>query len=338
MTFKGSATAIKSVLALSIFLLFPGCTDFLQGKPKKQDFIEIKKDNLACVKDISNKFKIFIQSGATDQEVDRTFECIDFTLLELQNRAEGRADKNSFSNEDVFKIFNQFLHEAQISQDATNDLLKLKAGLIGGQEDQITKPEMSSLRELLKKVQVEVHQLIPFVKIYGLQKGQRDFTKQTIEDAFKQLALSANKIFKATQLTRSGYQFEDFKKLMTSLSVFQGEPNGFVGLAVDVKNLLVGQESLQSESDFGIFITGITDLLKLYAYQNQGYANFTIIDANSMNETLDYVQEWVRILENSVQYKKTKILTQESLDPFIYKIADQGLLPISIKEIGRAHV
>lgn len=331
MTFKLLRSFTQWLMIVAIFSCWTGCTDFLQGKPKKQDFIEVKKENLACVKDISNKIKLLIQSGATDQEVDKTFGCIDSTLLELQTRAEGKTDKNSFTTEDVFKIFDQFLHEAQISQTATNELLKFKSGLIGGQDDQITKPEISALRDFLKIVQVEVHQLLPYAKVYGLTKGQKEFSKETIQAAFTQLSVSANKIFKSTQLTRTGYQFEEFKKMMTNLNVFQNDSNDFSGLAFDVKNLLVGGESLQSEADFQFFIAGITDMLKLYSLQNQGYASFEIKDAATMTETINYIQDWIQVLENSVQFKKSKMISQETIDPIISRLAGKNMLPVQIK-------
>lgn len=330
MIYKRKNLWLKTILSTVFILSFSSCSDFLQGKPKRHDYIEVKKENLICLKNISSQIKRFFKSEATSADIDAAFTCLDETLLELQTRVQGTTDRDSFSNEDTFKIFDQFLNEAKISKETANEILKLKTALLGGSELKITKVELSSLRDLLKIIKTEVYQLLPYATIYSFKKGNNELSKDKIASAFKQLSLSLNKIFISTQLVRSDYKFDDFKKLVLNLNIFGSDSGELFDLAFEIKNLLLGSETLQSSTDYQAFIFSVTEILRLYSIQNQGYVTFEIQNKQQMKEAIEFIEEWLAILENSIQYKRSEVILSETLDPLIAKIAAKNILPVKL--------
>ena len=168
---------LKTGLSIIFSLGLLSCDKFLTGKPKKQDFIEVKKDNLKCLNELTTQVQAYLKTESKDQDIDDTFACLDTTLNEFQIRAQGSQDANVFSDDDIFQIFQTFLVDAKISKAATLDILKLKAALLGGNEKSLSKIEITQLRELLKILKPELHLLKPYIKLFNFTKADKIHSK-----------------------------------------------------------------------------------------------------------------------------------------------------------------
>ncbi len=322
---------IRAVLTVTLALFQFSCSEFLKGKPKKQDTIEVSKDSLSCLKDVTQKWKDFLKSETTEKEIEKVFTCLDTTLNEFQSRSEGRIDSQAFTSDELFQIFDKFFKDAQLSKETTKDLLILKTAVLGGSPDKITKKEITDLRQYLLLVKVEAKALLPYSQLFKFEKPEASFSKKTLEDGFGQLNLSLKTLFKASQIYHSDYQFSDLQRLITNLNILDQKQDDLLGLAVKVKNLIVGNQPLQTESDYLVFIDNLTEVLRLYSFHVQGYVKFEIENPDGLNDAVDYAQSWLRLLENSLQFKRSKIVTAESLDPLIEEISRRGLIPIDVK-------
>lgn len=321
----------KKILVLILAVLPFSCTEFLKGKPKKEESITVSKESVDCVNGLKEKWKTLLDSTADEKEVDKAFDCIDATLGEFQNRVEGEADANSFTAEELQKIFTRFTPNAEISAEATKELLLLKAALLGGPADKITKQEISQLRKFVDLVKVEAKALLPYVQLLKFKKEITPFSKKMLQDGFGQLNVSLKNLFKSSQLYRSDYDLNDLLKLVMSLKILDEEQSQLLPLAGFLKNLLAGTQVLQAENDYIFFIDNLTDALKLYSYHVQGYVQFAIEKPSSLDDTIGYVENWLSLLESSLQFKKTKTISTETLDPLIAEISKRGLIPVSLQ-------
>ncbi|MBC7465812.1 MAG: hypothetical protein H7256_07455 [Bdellovibrio sp.] len=329
MIFKSYRLWIKLIVGLTLVLPFSAC-DFLKGRPKKDEYIEVKKESLTCLKGLSKKFKAILKSELSQNEVDDSFVCLDQVLNEFQSRVQGTADANTFSKTDLFEIFNKFLSDANISHEATSDILRLKAALLGGSDQTLAKTEITTLKEFLVVIKGEVRNLLPYVKIFNFKKGNQEFSKEFITQAFAQLDSSLRALKDQSLLTRADYRFEDLKRLVLNLKLLDDDQNDFLDLGSDVNDVLVGNDLLKTETDYNTFITSFANVLKLYTVFQQGFVNFEISNAKNMSEIFEFVQGWINVLENSNQFKKNKIISVETLDPLILKIATKGIIPIDL--------
>lgn len=307
-----------------------GCSDFLKGKPKEALTIEVKKEAMSCLKNVSLDIKKFMKSESTDSEIEKTFDCFDSTLKEFQTRAEGVVEKEAFTADELFQIFDKFIQESQVSKEATGDLLTLKAALLGGTVQKITKPEIAALREYLLTLRSEVKNLLPYAQLITFKKTDSPFSKTMIKSGFAQLNLSLKNLMKASKLAQSNYQFHDLKNLAVNLKLINEEQKDLMNLAEKVNTLLVGQEQISTEAERHIYIDNLTEVLRLYSTQVHGYVKFEISNAANVRDAFEYASDMVDLLENTIQYRKSKMISSESIDPLLSEILKKDTLPVKL--------
>lgn len=200
----------SKVFSYFIFILMPvmmlsSCTEFTKGKAKKEEVIEIKQDTMSCLKDVALDVQNFMKSEVSNEDIDKTFSCIDETIAQFQTRVEGREEATSFNSEELFDIFKTFVEDANISRDATRDLLGLKTALLGGSDQKITKAELSVLREYLVVIKEEAKKILPHAQLLTFQKTEGAYSKDQIKAAFTQLNATLKSLLAASRMAQSSY-------------------------------------------------------------------------------------------------------------------------------------
>lgn len=327
MTFRKYINILFSILTL---FLLSSCSDFLKGKPKQDKIIEIKQESMSCLNNVSLDIKKFLKAELSNSEIEKTFLCFDNTLKEFQTRVEGTVEKDSFTTDDLHQIFEKFIKDGNISKEAARDLLMLKSALLGGSSQKITKEELSVLREYLISLRAEVINIAPYVQLFSFKKSEIVFSKKMIKEGFAQLNLSLKNLLKISKLSHSNYQFSDLKNLAVNLNIVSEDQKDIIVLAEKVNELLAGRQQLSSEEDRFLYIDNLTEVLRLYSTQVQGYVKFAINNPSAMNDTFEYVHDMVELLENTAQYKKSNIISYESIDPLLTEILKKDILPVKI--------
>lgn len=313
-------------------LLFSGCSDFLKGKAKEEISIEIKQETMSCLKNVSLDLKKFMNSESTDAEIEKTFSCFDNTLKEFQTRAEGAAEKEAFTADELHQIFDKFIQEAQVSKVAALDLLTLKSALLGGSSQKITKAEISLLREYLLVLRTEVKNLLPYAQLITFRKSEVLFSKTMIKNGFAQLNLSLKNLMKASRLSQSNYQFQDLKNLAINLKLVGEDEKDLLALASTVNNLLVGQEQISTVSERHIYIDNLTEVLRLYSTQVHGYVKFEMSGPAVLADAFEYVHDLIELLENTIQYRKSNMISSDSIDSLLTEILKKDILPVKLSK------
>lgn len=321
---------IKFPLFVLVLFSLTSCSDFLKGKPKQNEIIEIKQEVMSCLKNVSLDIKKFMKSELSNSEIEKTFLCFDSTLKEVQTRVEGAAEKGSFTAEELHQIFEKFIKDGNVSREAVSDLLMLKSALLGGGSQKITKEEISLLREYLISLRTEVENLSPFARLFTFKKSEVVFSKNMINNGFAQLNLSLKNLLKASKFSHSAYQFNDLKNLVINLKIVSEDQKDLMVLAEKVNDLLIGHQELSSEEDRFLYIDNLTEVLRLHAVQVQGYVKFAVSNPTTMNDTFEYVHDMIELLENTTQYKKTNIISYESIDPLLTEILKKDILPVKL--------
>lgn len=212
-----------------------------------------------------------------------------------------------------------------------NDLLQLKSALVGGDALVLTKKEISDLRQFLLIIKTEMKLLLPFAKIFQFKKTEIPLSKNTLIDGFHQFNKSLKNLFKASQIYKSNYQYEDLEKLIVNFKLVDETQQELLDLAHKLKDLLVGQNEIRGEQDYLLVIDNLTESLRLYSFFIQGYIHFEISKPEYLVDAIDFVQDWFQLLENSVQFKKTKLIDVNTIDPLIQKINEISKKETNIK-------
>ena len=323
---------LLNILSYLFFLIFlTSCSEYLIGKPNKPKDIEIKSNGkLACLDNITEDMQRFLDSEGSDNEVDQTITCINDTLTELQLRVQGSLEANSFTIEDIYKILSKFASKTQISEIAAQNLILLKAALLGGEATKITKTEINLLKNYLIKIGVEAKNLRPFIKVFYFNKSEKHFSKIFIKEATDQLNTSLKNLYTASLLGISNYSFENFKDLVINVLNLNADKKSMVEVAGWLSSVVGGKESIMNENDRFTYIDNITELMRLYANFMNGHAQFEITNSANLNETLNFVDECIKLIETSLQYKKTRQISVQTLDGFVGALTKSNLLKFKL--------
>lgn len=321
-------------LSMGLILTFVSlsCTEFLKGKPKKQDVITLENKSLECSKQLKDNFEKMFNSELSEQKIDETFDCINKTIELFVQKVEGKQNANQFTADELLKIMNQFQPDAEMTIDSTREILNLKKALFGGALEFITKSELELVRNYLKLVQVESKKNSEFMQIYSFDLAKNKFSADFIKMGFKQLRSSLKTLLGETQIYKSEYNYADFVKLLETLNVDKtAEDKKNIKMLGHVMFLIQGDVKLKTESDYHLAIDNLVDLAELYAEFTYAGLEFKITEKNQFKQLIQFMEKSIHILESSVQYKWTKLIKVESIDPLIIELLEKKVIPLDVK-------
>jgi|GEM_PF-5681746 len=325
------AGLVRTLHVLLIGFFLSSCSEYLKGKPASIDYLEIKSDGkLACLNKVSSDMAKFLNSEGTDSEIDQTLNCIDITLSELQLRVEGRAHAASFTAEEVYQILSKFASQAKISQIAAENLIVLKAALLGGETSRITKSEIDHLKKYLVVVKGEAKKISPFIKLLYFKKTEKQYTKNNINEAFVQLNQSLKNLYKNSQLSSAAYSFDNFKEFIINILNLSGEDAAMFEIMNRLSKVLSGSHGVLSEAERLRYIDNVTEVLRLYSVYRNGHVKFEITNSGTLSESLDFIEAGLTLIENTLQFKNTQTISAQTIDGLIAAITNSNILSYKI--------
>lgn len=321
----------RILLGVVAALAFSACSEYLDGKPFRTNFITIKSDGkLACLDNVASDMQKFLDSTGSNTEIDQTVSCINTTLTELQLRVEGRSDATAFTADEVYEILAKFASQANVSLQAARNLVLLKAALLGGETGKITKTEIDLLKNYLLLVSAEAKRLKPYIQLFYFKATERAHSKTFINEGFGQLNQSLKTLYRNSNLTSADYSFESFKELIINLLNLSEDKKAMAELASKLNGLLNGNLTVLTESERLAYIDNLTEALRLYSVYSNGYAKFEIVTTSGLNETFDFFDQGFRLLENSLQYRKNQSISVTSIDGLVSAVTKSNLLPYKL--------
>lgn len=313
------------VLVLSLSLM-TSCSEFLKGKPKSQDFIEIQSASLGCLEDVSKDLSQFFKAEAGPEAVDKTLNCITKTITEFQKKVEGRSEASAFTADEVYDIFTKFVSQAKLSKAAAQNIILLKSAILGGSSSKVTKAELSDLIKYLQIVSLEAKKLAPYVKVFSFKKTEKAYSKEFITNSFEQLGQSLKILLRTSKLSNSSYSFTDFKNLVVNVLNLADKEQNLAEIVSKINYVLNGYQTELTDVERDEYIDSITDLLEVYAMYSNAHFKFDLRDFENMDSSFEFVNQIVKLVENSLQYRKTAVISSNSLDRLFIEISKSDLL------------
>jgi hypothetical protein len=312
-------------------LLFSSCTEFLSGKPKANDSIEIQSQLSDCLNDVPTDIKNFLDSKAGGEVLDRTVLCIDDTLTKLQTKVEGRQNADAFSADEVYDLVSTFVKGSTLSREGAKNLISLKAALLGGDKTRITKGEINDLKTYLGIIRDEAKKLIPYILVFRFEKSNKLYSKEFIKEAFGVLNSSIKVLAKASSLAGSNYTFSDFRNFLVNVLNLQGQEKNTVEILTQVNYVLNGYALDLDETEKGIYVDNLTEFLRLVSVQANDYVNFDIEDLDTLDDMIEYIQEGIKLIQNSLQYRRTGVVSVNSLDHLMLALSQSDMFTYKVR-------
>lgn len=313
-----------------------GCSQFLNGKKKEDQIIELSDSKFEGLKDLPETLKRFTSGDATPEEIEKSFKTLEDALVYFRKRTKGSGE-DSYTADDLRKFFGKyFLKDNNVSPDLAKALMKLKKALFGGSEIDLTKAELDRMVRILGILRVEFVKISPHMKMLLFQKDKGTVSSEEIGSAMKQLRSTADTLLGNLDLTRSDYSFEDTQEVFSGLADFiEGSKpiqiysrfRDWLPVITSVKAILFGEHAgLNGQREWSSAILTLTDGYDMALRYHYMVTESLFSNQKEVRTTLGFVEQFLRIILNCHQMSKTGRIPFAQVDKLILQASERGFL------------
>jgi hypothetical protein len=339
----------KWTLALLCFSTsLSGCTEFLEGKKRESEVIELSDTRFKCLRTLPKTLKDFSVGEAKPQEIRSSFDCVREALIYFQKKTYGSIP-DAYTADEMRSFFGKyFLKENNVSPEFALELMKAKAALLGGSTRYITKTELSVLVDVFATMRDEAVDVAPHIRILLMQAEKSEKQWDLIAAGIAQLRKSLHPILEKTQFAKSEYSFADFKRALAGFSDFVRGPEPFepyekysswIPLVESVKNFLLGQHAQMSNLDQ--WKDGLDNYLSLYELAlkySYVISGLNYEKPSDLRQLSQFLSQGLDLLSESHQMKISGSIPLEDIDGLIDQLLSRSKLSVrssSVKETYR---
>ncbi|MCX7978374.1 MAG: hypothetical protein N2578_05165 [Bdellovibrionaceae bacterium] len=307
-------------ITLFVVLVFPliSCSDFLRGEGSKRDNqVELQTQKLSCLNTVPNRMHQLTTLEAEKVDIDALSDCLDNAFTEFRLKTKG-STSSGYTPENLRTFFNDyFTRKTQISPQLAREIFVLKAALVGGSEQELTKAEIQRLQSLLKDLAELLKEMRPWLTTLNFSN-----TKSTAEEIRASVGVLRGaliNLLKKTELARSRYTFANFTTLLNELRVFIGrEHETVLTLMGPVKVILFGEQAnFQSERDWRSAIFTATELLEIGLLAYNRFQSGFELNEQSIDPTAELISGGLRLLGQSWQVEQQGGIPFHQIDRLI---------------------
>lgn len=332
---SSSRRFVAGLLALTSLTGVVGCSEFLNGKKIDPEVIEFSDQRFACLQNIPDQLEKFSIGTAEEREIRQGFDCMAEALTYFNRKTYGSL-QNAYTVEEMRRFFGKyFLKKNNVTPEFAAELMKIKRALLGGSTGHITKDEIVNLVEFLRLMRDEAVELAPHVKVLLTQTEQKSTNWEQISSAIDQLRRSLKRLLEKTQIAKSDYSFDDVKNALSGFAEFiRGqEPfapyqkySQWVPMVESVKIVLMGRRAqFAGVHQWNSALDTLMDLYELALKYHYVIGDFEFNDKAKLRQALQFLNQGLKLLENSHQMKNAGRIPVEDLDNLI----DQALPQVS---------
>ncbi|MEO0334917.1 MAG: hypothetical protein AAF202_00880, partial [Pseudomonadota bacterium] len=146
------------------------CGLSVDEKPAQDRDVEVGQQ-VGCLSDIGQISIDFIEARLKDKKLRRTLDCVTFSIEAFENYTEGE-DKFTYKPTEVRDFLQRFFlnrnekrQDLKLSDEFLEELMHLKAMIVGGSPELITRPELRRLAESSKKIKRALMTLNPVMSV-----------------------------------------------------------------------------------------------------------------------------------------------------------------------------
>ncbi len=333
-----SKKLVGLLLSLSLLMTLSSCSDFLRGPKHEPETLDLPTGALVCLQKLPENFTKFENGNAKATEVEADFRCLEAALVYFKERTVGTY-KEAYLAEDFRHFFGKyFLTKNNISRNFADQLVLLKAAVIGGSPDLVSKDEVAQLAVFIGVLREELIPLLPSLEI--LMQKAPDANQAQIDEATASVKKAGQALLKASALHKSDYTFEDLHNLSVEVGAFLGLQS-HSQIAVDfkkywplfdsAKKVLLGEEaSLKSPLDWVEALNSFSDLYNLALQKHYLLNGFHFDSISDLDKIGHALEDFLSLLLNSNQLKKHNFIPCNQIDEMIDHLYETGLIQSEI--------
>lgn len=324
------------VFAVS-FISLVACSEYLKGKKKEPDVIELNTDRFDCLKKVGDFFEKYSNGESNESEIRAQSQCLIDAITYFKERARG-SYPNGYSSLDLHKFFGKYFFTTKTKNpELSEELMKLKAALLGGTKDQVTKDELELLKNVFRALENELVALSSSTPIL-FWKVQLNY-EQVVQhhETFDRLEKSLQKLVAGTQLVKSDYSFADFKKFLLELDKLRKSRdesiiNAYLPLVEATKELFIGKEvQLSQQSHWNKSIETVISIYRAASFYRFFLKDFNWKNSSQLNIFYSFIESIVDFLGNNYQMHYGKELPFVGIDQFLDRLEGKKFFKMPLK-------
>lgn len=333
----------RSLLAVFLGIYLLGCSDYLKGEKAKPQVIELSDGSFSCLNDVPGTLRDLFGGQATEAKLDGSLTCLEQALVYFKEKTKG-SHGEAYSGEDFRKFFGKhFLKKDNISSPFMAEILKLKSGLIGGSPDIFTKSEITRLAQLVALLKKELKTLLPYQRIIFLK--ETSVKSESIEELTIRIRNSMQNLFKETQLYKTDYSFQDFKRFVIELANFIEIRDGqsslkkikdLLPVVETIKDIVLGEPvELAGYYDWSSALDSYIGIYDLVLRKHYLVPKNDVANSQSAKDLGEMLMKALVLIEDTHQMKKKGIIPTTQIDELIEGLVQHEFLvtPIETKTI-----
>jgi hypothetical protein len=201
-----------------------GCERFLKDSVHSKKTFELDLQGVKCLSGVPDVLTNYFQQKLLPHQLHDSTLCVDKALGEFLNSTRG-SEAASYKTDEVKKFFQKYIFKREISPELAREIMKLKAAMIGGTEDVITRSEFEKLRGLLFVLEKELLRLYPHLNIYLLRETlniSHSDQKAKLNQAIVDLKLAVQNLLSGLHLADAEYSLPEVELLLAEIARFAG--------------------------------------------------------------------------------------------------------------------
>lgn len=196
-----------------ILLIISSCGLKIGEKSRQKKAVEIK--TTACIDSSVQTINQMFKAQALDQQIAPAIECFSSAILNFTTNVQGE-NKNYFTADEIVYFLNKnFLKkDKKINLDLVNQLMIFKVSVLGGNDYQLTKTELTRLSQIIEIIKPEIVNINSSMDVLTKNWNFKLMSANTKELQFK---TAVNSLDKLTDLF-----FAQFSKQHSEYDINQG--------------------------------------------------------------------------------------------------------------------
>jgi hypothetical protein len=311
------------ILILSLFTL--GCTDYLKGKKKSDEVIEVTQLEPQCMKDFPTFLNQYFSDTSTDEQIEKNMTCFQNSMKAFMRYTRGE-NPSQYKASEIQHFLNRYLlGENKINDELLVEFMRIKTLIVGGSEKFYTREELEQFLFFTNTIKAELKNMRGYMGFLLFQESPKvNEHLNNIEVIRTQLVTSFMNLISQTKILNSFYELSHLKSFAEKMDTFintKGTLKSILkhfDLIIAFKNLFLGEHTkLQSLSEWKAYTKWAVDSYILSLQYFHEIIKFRFAENKNWSKMILFTDQILSLIETSPNLRAKGFLDSKDIDQLI---------------------
>ncbi|MCB0351273.1 MAG: hypothetical protein KDD38_08830, partial [Bdellovibrionales bacterium] len=312
--------------------------------------VAVDMDKFSCLRDLGNSLNEYFDSNLTESQIVILGDCLRVALKRFEFLTEDADDGTYTPNSLVNFINKEYLRDQKISQELATELMAIKALVLGGSTERISRTDLHELSKFISFIQKHAIAHLPYLKIYR-RNSEADpipVSKQDLLNAQQQVQVTARALAELFRQCGSPYSLKSFGRLIEQVRIFlkwdESHPNSkstdqIMGVITSLKEIVTGDESETIRArDWFIISDAVSVSYGLLLNHEISMRGQTLTIDPALETFIGSINDSLMLIERVIEVQPNKVIYFSQTDKLLNSINRAGYLPEGIRESSLSSV